>query len=376
MIVDTNDGLQMAGPPPIQVTEHWFGWNVQAMVLYDAILETEDADKPSVATHITVDHRVGVDAPYTTFGMAEFRAVVGRATGGNIYGYNLVMHADVGFNKLLQGFEIDLNNYSGADAGPVGSSSAHYGVTFAGSGPHKATGLSYRTGEGNNGGFLAEYGDVYAHRSVSGALINDVGSEVNTFFKGVGAHQYGFQWHGATFSTAWGTVPNNTPLQVLNAAGDALHNLLSYNQSNVILLGQAGLTNGININASLAPNADNAYDIGVSHSRIRTIYTVNSVNVSSDPSHKTDMAPVEDVGGLIDVIHPITFRWKDEAGETGVQWGFNAREVQSAFASDGREFAGCVETESGLFLKPDQLLAVLWAEVRSLRERVAQLEAA
>lgn len=233
-------GLQATVAPAIQINESWFGAGATAKTHYDHVFASSDTARPTLGTHITVDHQVGGSSPYTVFGMSDFRAVVGRAAGGNIYGLNMVMHADTGFNKLLQGIEVDVNNNSGTDAGGVGTSNAQYAMTVAGSGPNKITAPFFLTGGGNGGAYLAKYGVTFDSKAVSDYLIyNTSSSSPNSLFTSSGAHQYGLNWHGASFSTAWATVPNNAPLQALNAAGNTLLNILKLTNADRIDVGDA-----------------------------------------------------------------------------------------------------------------------------------------
>lgn len=58
-----------------------------------------------------------------------------------------------------------------------------------------------------------------------------------------------------------------------------------------------------------------------------------------------------------------------------VHWGFNAAEVAEVATIAGKDFGGFVRAEDGtLAIRPDQLLPIMWEEVRRLRTRVAELE--
>lgn len=56
-------------------------------------------------------------------------------------------------------------------------------------------------------------------------------------------------------------------------------------------------------------------------------------------------------------------------------WGFDASQIAKVKDLLGEDFAGYVEDENGVrHIRPDQLIPFVWAEVRSLRQRVADLE--
>jgi hypothetical protein len=57
-------------------------------------------------------------------------------------------------------------------------------------------------------------------------------------------------------------------------------------------------------------------------------------------------------------------------------WGFDASQLASVAGIAGRDFGGFVQDDDGgLHIRPDQLIPILWAEVKALRARVAKIEA-
>lgn len=229
--------VQTSGTPTMAIPEFWFGAGVTANMWYSSVFATTDTTKPTIGGQITVDHAVGGNDPYNVFGMAWFDAVVGREAGGNVYGRNTVCMADAGFRRLMTCYEFNNNNFSGADAGPPNSSNAQYGVVFATGGPHKITAYSWMIGTQGVAG--SRYGTVFDVNSVSDIDIFDNNSGANTLMAAIGPHQYGLQFHNASFASAWATVPNNSPLQALGANKIDLHPLISLSPSDRIELGDA-----------------------------------------------------------------------------------------------------------------------------------------
>lgn len=124
--------------------------------------------------------------------------------------------------------------------------------------------------------------------------------------------------------------------------------------------------NEIMLGAKLLPDATNAYDIGSASFRIKTIYTVNAVNVSSDIRFKEDVAPLGDSLDLIKRIEPISYTRK---GEDRVHYGFSAQQLQ--------EILPIIVSENNgeLSITPDEIVPVLLKAVKELSEKVEKLEA-
>lgn len=96
--------------------------------------------------------------------------------------------------------------------------------------------------------------------------------------------------------------------------------------------------------------------------------TSTSYNISSDYRLKKDVETLSSVGSTIDKLHPVSFRWK-ETNEKAV--GFIAHELQKVVPQavtgekDGEEMQGVDQSK---------LIALLVAEIQSLRQRVFNLE--
>lgn len=90
---------------------------------------------------------------------------------------------------------------------------------------------------------------------------------------------------------------------------------------------------------------------------------------------KTGVEPLQGSGGIVDSLAPVSFRYLDseavpEQDRGSQHYGLIAEDVEAAGVPIARDAAGTV-----LGLRLDDLVAVLLAEVQSLRARVAVLEA-
>lgn len=228
-------------PPTWSVVENWFGAGQLTNVWDQTVFATVDSTKPTVRSICEVDHQVGGANPYQIFAQCGFSAVVGRAAGGNVYGYNTVCHADTGFNKLMQCYEIDLNNYSGFPPGEPEASNAIHGITFAGSsGPTGVDGAvtDFLFFVGPHGMHASRYGLSFSQKAAKEALIYDY-SDANQIIRSMGTHQQAFSLHTASFSSGWATVPNNTPLFGLGAGGATFVNIAKLDNTDAVVVGDA-----------------------------------------------------------------------------------------------------------------------------------------
>jgi hypothetical protein len=105
---------------------------------------------------------------------------------------------------------------------------------------------------------------------------------------------------------------------------------------------------------------------------ISTDGTSTSYNTSSDYRLKNITGPVTNSGAYIDALKPVEGTWKAD-GSTFV--GLIAHEVQEVSRTNIATGTKDGERMQGMDYSASEIIANLIAEVKSLRARVAQLEA-
>jgi Chaperone of endosialidase len=112
-------------------------------------------------------------------------------------------------------------------------------------------------------------------------------------------------------------------------------------------------------------------------------------NTTSDGRLKEQVEAISDAGSIIDAIRPVQFLWVSNK-EAGPQYGFVAQQVQPYLPQavtpgwgeplpEGEEYPEDTPNEERFMpwmMDPSKMVAVLWAEVQQLRQRLAALEGA
>ncbi len=170
----------------------------------------------------------------------------------------------------------------------------------------------------------------------------------------------------------------STPLRVTRSSGECLTSDLRTNNTR--------------------PAADNAYELGASTARWTQLWSVNGVIQTSDAREKTDIVslPTDQAAALVDAIAPITFRWREghrdvtstdvETGEPITEGrpgkrrhaGFIAQHMKSALDAAKLDCAAWgledpTDLDSRQWLRPDQLIPILWSALRATRRDIHDL---
>lgn len=157
------------------------------------------------------------------------------------------------------------------------------------------------------------------------------------------------------------------------------------------------------------PEADNAYTIGSASYRVSAVWAANGTIQTSDARDKAVVGDLGFAAAMIDAVDPKLFKWLAGGNElvpseTEEVWlddeqksvpkmevvarpgqrvhaGFVAQELKAAMDAAGVDFAAWGledkdDPDSRQWLRPDQLIAVLWAALKDTRAEVAALEAA
>ena len=135
--------------------------------------------------------------------------------------------------------------------------------------------------------------------------------------------------------------------------------------------------------SAVRPRTDNAYGLGAAGSRYTDVWAVNGVVQTSDAREKTDIStlPARRAAAVVDAITPVTFRWLQPDADPRVRAGFLAHELLHVLAMSDLDIAACGREDvddpnSRLWLRPEQLIPVLWSALRETRRDVARLAAA
>lgn len=160
----------------------------------------------------------------------------------------------------------------------------------------------------------------------------------------------------------------------------------------------------IDPNGNLTPGADNAFSLGTGGQRWSAVWAANGTIQTSDTRDKIEQAtlPGETAVALLDAIEAITFQWRiggwdiqplepqpdgalqpvkaSERPGTRRHAGFRAQDVRAALDALGEDFAvwgmeNLGDPDSRQWLRPDQLIPVLWSAVRETRRELADLRA-
>lgn len=189
-----------------------------------------------------------------------------------------------------------------------------------------------------------------------------------------------------TFTTAPSGTSDTTVATTQYVINAITHTLAldGYNSSvlpgytGVLKIGQVGGTGGgtdVGI-AMRAQYADGWYILfanstnGTIGSIRNNSHTSVTYNTTSDAALKTDIVDLPPVGNIIDALRPVRFKWKDHL-DLGYQTGFIAQETQTVVPQAVTPGTDQIPWQMDF----SKLIPLLVAEVRSLRTRVAELEA-
>lgn len=159
---------------------------------------------------------------------------------------------------------------------------------------------------------------------------------------------------------------------------------------------------------ALRPATDNAYNLGSNSYRVATIYAATGTINTSDARDKQKLADIDpsQAARLVDAVLPVFYRWniggysvttppetlsEDEANafvpdvisRPGVRThaGFLAQDIKAALDQEALDFGvwgldDASDSQSRQWLRPDQLIPILWAALKDTRARLAILEGA
>jgi hypothetical protein len=183
-------------------------------------------------------------------------------------------------------------------------------------------------------------------------------------------------WFVAPTGTA-GTGISFTQAMSLTAAGALLVGTTSNpNAYRQVLSFDGATVGGLDFLDTFSPSgttvACNFRRVGTSVGSITTTLSATAYNTSSDYRLKNITGPVTNSGAYIDSLNPVEGTWKAD-GSTFV--GLIAHEAQEASRTQVATGTKDGEEMQAMDYSNSELIANLIAEVKSLRQRVATLEA-
>jgi hypothetical protein len=192
------------------------------------------------------------------------------------------------------------------------------------------------------------------------------------------------QWTwGAGYNTSGvlALINGSTGLSVLDVSTTGLAvngaNLGTNNMSFAVAFNGATNNGHGSYDTNASAGTDGAWSFYRNASQVGTItttLTATAYNTSSDYRLKTNIRDLTGSGAIIDAIQPRLYDWKTGQKDT---YGFVAQEVFAVFpqaVSQGDDNPDTITKQWALDYS--KLVPVLTAELKSLRARVAQLEAA
>lgn len=134
------------------------------------------------------------------------------------------------------------------------------------------------------------------------------------------------------------------------------------------------------------PGVDNALSLGASGRRWAEVWAVNGTIQTSDVRDKTNVTPLNPDAALslIAQVDPVLFLWRDRGqGQAGqrLHAGFIAQHIHAGLEACGFDFGAwgledVNDPDSRQWIRPDQLVPVLWSALKRLEARLSRLEGA
>lgn len=183
--------------------------------------------------------------------------------------------------------------------------------------------------------------------------------------------------------TAWSDVLKFSAFEVtLESPANANLRLVAKGSGSLRL--GAGAAERLSLDASghLLPLADNASRLGGAGARFQEIWCGNGVIQTSDAREKTVEARMDQARAvaMVEQVAPVLFRWNSGDNDLAqrLQAGFLAQEIKTAIDGQQLDFAvwgldDPANPESRQWLRPDQLIPVLWAALKQTRNELAEI---
>jgi hypothetical protein len=359
-------------------------------------------------------------ASLTTTGIIAGNAVnaVGQVAGNNVY---VTSSADNAIRILNGGGLSATGKVAGNTLAAVGAitgasltaTGAVAGNTLAAVGQVSGASLLI-TSASSTAIQVSGGGGIYVTGSIAGGTIGAVGqvsggslyvnSPSGTAMQVVGSPSYALDFNNMS-STGRVRFKDGQYL-VWNTGGG--EKVAMVNSSTNLLIAPYSGFGATFVGTSFYPTDGDVFNLGgPSPNRWAAVWAANGTIQTSDPTLKTNIAPLPAALPIIADIDPVTFKWisggkvaqkkitqkkvpsgkgfvTEDVEETvyvdrpgkRTHWGFLASDVKAAFDKTGLDFGGYVKGEDGSEnLRPDQLIPVLWKAVQELKAEIDVLKA-
>jgi hypothetical protein len=129
---------------------------------------------------------------------------------------------------------------------------------------------------------------------------------------------------------------------------------------------------------NVSPEQDNATSLGKANNRWSEIWSANGVIQTSDRRDKTVLGNLAQAAEILDAVEPVAYRWNAQPEGETPNAGFIAQDIAAVLETLDCDLALCgaadPDSDSNRhWIKPDQLLAVLWQALRATRNELALL---
>lgn len=245
--------------------------------------------------------------------VALYTGMVGNSGTHDIWSQNpVVIQSASSGSYNCQCIEADTNN-NNADRGNAAGSSAlaapiTNGISITGAGTNKCTTGLLISGTESGAGTVPMWnrGITLAGNSVAQFGIQDF-NVCTSVVQALGSYSITVDLSQAVASAAAIAIPNGSPITGFRVGSSTVFDpIIEYNGTAVYVGNGQG---AVIANQQLMPVTDNTFALGGASNRWSVVYSATGTINTSDPSLKTDIAPLPSALPIVAAINPITYKW-------------------------------------------------------------------
>ena len=177
-----------------------------------------------------------------------------------------------------------------------------------------------------------------------------------------------------------GLIGNDALGFKISTNGSSFTEVLTLTANGNVGIGTQNPATALSVNGVMTPQSDNTFSLGNASYRFTALYAVNGTSNTSDGREKRVVGRLDFAPQMVAQLEPVLYRWK-----TGIDWespihaGFIAQDIKACLEMCGTEFGvwgldNPDDPNSRQWVRPDELIPVLWAAVKALTRRVEALE--